>query len=385
MPHAAQTLKAHADMAYFSDEQLFPVWREPRSIWERTGLSTRQQRRLDISLMLLLLVLSTGWIYTAVTAIRRGEAPGIARQIGSGGSPLAAGGPVDASFTLDALVGQLVDWDEIRGESGQLQVVFQNEGDTLALPATVPEGVDVAFVTGADTVAASPGAQPPRQPGVWNVLLSMRDAVQQVPNLNVVRLVSAGSMQNGRIGEYRIGSWPSGEGAYAPPRGFVQVTQENMNTYVSTHFQLKDFLTKGQEGVWPKYVALSSRLLDKLELTLQELERRGHAVEDVFVVSGFRTPVYNSSGGNTQGRGALSRHMYGDASDIAIDNDGDGCMDDLTGDGRATVADARVIVEAAEQVERDYPHLIGGIGTYAPTGAHCGMVHIDTRGNRARW
>jgi uncharacterized protein YcbK (DUF882 family) len=373
-------------MAYSSDEQLFPISREPRSFWERTGLSAGQQKMLDISLVLLFCAFTAGWIYTAIDAVRRGEAPGIARQIGSGGSPLAAGGPVDATFAINALVEQLVDWEELRGVSGELQVLFQNEGDTLALPAALPQGVDVSFTTGRDTVASATATRPPPQPGVWNVLLRMRDAVRQVPNLNIVTLVSSGSIQNGRIDDYRIGSWPAGEGAYAPPRGFVQVTQENMNTYVSTHFQLKDFLTKGQEGVWPKYVALSPRLLDKLELTLQELERRGHPVENVFVVSGFRTPIYNSSGGNTQGRGALSRHMYGDASDIAIDNDNDGCMDDLTGDGRATVADARVIVEAAEQVERDYPHLIGGIGIYAPVpGSHCGMVHIDTRGNRARW
>jgi uncharacterized protein YcbK (DUF882 family) len=159
-----------------------------------------------------------------------------------------------------------------------------------------------------------------------------------------------------------------------------------MATHVSTHFQLQDFLTKGQEGVWPKYVALSTRLLDKLELTLQELERNGHPVEDVFVISGFRTPWYNASGGNTQGRGALSRHMYGDAADIAIDNNGDRCMDDLNGDGRADVRDARIIADAAEAVERTHPHLIGGIGIYRPEpGSHCGMVHIDTRGNRARW
>src|SRR5690606_6990444 len=200
-------------------------------------------------------------------------------------------------------------------------------------------------------------------------------AVRAIPGLSVVTLVPSTELRRGRIGSYRIGEWPAGEGAYAPPVGFVRVTPENMETYVSTHFQLKDFLTKGQEGVWPKYVALSPSLLDKLELTLQELERRGHPVENVFVVSGFRTPWYNASGGNTQGRGALSRHMYGDAADIAIDNDRDGCMDDLTGDGRATVADARVIVEAAEQVERDHPHLVGGIGVYAPVrGSHCGMV-----------
>ena len=60
-------------------------------------------------------------------------------------------------------------------------------------------------------------------------------------------------------------------------------------------------------------------------------------------------------------------------------------MDDLSGDGRVTVADARVIAAAAETVEREHPNLIGGIGIYAPTGAHAGFVHLDTRGYRARW
>jgi uncharacterized protein YcbK (DUF882 family) len=111
----------------------------------------------------------------------------------------------------------------------------------------------------------------------------------------------------------------------------------------------------------------------------------GHPVENVFVVSGFRTPNYNAHGGDTQGRGALSRHMYGDAADLAIDNDHDGRMDDLNGDGKVDVRDARIVAEAAERVERKYPNLVGGIGVYKPTGAHSGMVHIDVRGWRARW
>lgn len=165
----------------------------------------------------------------------------------------------------------------------------------------------------------------------------------------------------------------------------MKVTRENMNLWVSEHIQLKDFLTKGQTEVWPKYVALQPKVLDKVELTLQELEKMGHPVKNIFVVSAFRTPDYNAGGGNTAGRGALSRHMYGDAVDFCIDNDGDGRMDDLNGDGRVTVADGRVIGEAAERVEKAHPEMIGGIGIYTPTGAHSGFVHLDTRGFRARW
>jgi len=373
-------------MSHDLDDQLFPVRRPPESFWERTGLTHRQRQVLDGSLALLLMLFTVGWIYSAVDAIRRGEAPTVTREIAARGAPFGSGSAPDAAFALDALVQQLVDWEEIRGESGELQVLFQEPGDSIVLPDSVASQVEIEYVPPDGGAAGTPGATEPSQDGVWNLLLRVGNAVRQVPRLNVVTLTPASALTGGRIGEYRVGEWPSGEGAYAPPRGFVQVTPATMDTYVSTHFQLKDFLTKGQEGVWPKYVVLSPRLLDKLELTLQELERRGHPVEDVFVVSGFRTPIYNQTGGDTRGRGALSRHMYGDAADIAIDNDGDGCMDDLTGDGRVDVEDARVIVEAAEQVERDHPQLIGGIGIYAPVrGSHCGMVHIDTRGTRARW
>ena len=162
--------------------------------------------------------------------------------------------------------------------------------------------------------------------------------------------------------------------------------REHVDLPITDHLVLGDFLTKGQEDVWPKYVVISPRILDKLELTFQELERRGHPVEDVGIISGFRTPSYNAHGGNTAGRGSLSRHMYGDAMDFYIDNDGDGAMDDLNGDGRVDRGDAEVIAAAGDAVEASYPQYVGGIGIYSPNpGAHSGFVHIDTRGYRARW
>ena len=111
----------------------------------------------------------------------------------------------------------------------------------------------------------------------------------------------------------------------------------------------------------------------------------GHPVENVGVISGFRTPQYNAHGGNTSGRGNFSRHMYGDAMDFYIDNDGDGRMDDLNQDGQVDIEDARIVGEAAERVEEQYPEYVGGIGVYDPTGAHSGFVHVDVRGYRARW
>jgi uncharacterized protein YcbK (DUF882 family) len=244
--------------------------------------------------------------------------------------------------------------------------------------------------TGGTAGSALAGGEAPANPGVWNVVLKMADALRPAGDIAVMTLVPLSAKQGGRIGTYRIGSWPFERGGapksiYEPPPGLVKVTPENMNMWVSEHIQLRDFLTKGQEGVWPKYVAMQPRELDKVELTIQELKRMGHPVKNIFVVSGFRTPIYNVEGGDPTGRASLSRHMYGDAMDIVVDNDNNGRMDDLNGDGRVTVADARVIGEAADRVERAHPELVGGIGIYAPTGAHSGFVHIDTRGYRARW
>jgi uncharacterized protein YcbK (DUF882 family) len=196
------------------------------------------------------------------------------------------------------------------------------------------------------------------------------------------------------VGEYLVGEWPSRSERpanlrtekYDAPAGLIAVTPQNRDLQVSEHLTLGDFLTKGQEDVWPKYVAITPEVLDKVELTIQQLEAMGHPVENIGVISGFRTPYYNAHGGSTSGRGSVSRHMYGDALDFYIDNDRDGRMDDLSGDGSVGIQDARIIAEAADQVEREYPEYVGGIGTYSPNpGAHSGFVHVDARGYRARW
>jgi uncharacterized protein YcbK (DUF882 family) len=102
------------------------------------------------------------------------------------------------------------------------------------------------------------------------------------------------------------------------------------------------------------------------------------------VMSGFRTPWYNRHGGHVGGRAELSRHMYGDAADVYIDN-GNGRMADLNHDGRVDSRDARVILRAVEEVEKEHPELSGGVGVYRSTRSHGPFAHIDVRGWRARW
>ncbi len=282
---------------------------------------------------------------------------------------------------------------QVGGLSGAVRVEILEPGERLELPegAAVPEGGELVLQpAGGDTAGAVPAGEAPRGAGIWNLALRMRNAVRQTSSVNVITMVPLSAKREGRIGTYRIGSWPYEQGdapkpVYRPPAGLIEVTPENMDLQLTQRLQLKDFLTKGQADVWPKYVAVDPRILDKLELVFQELEAMGHPVENIFAVSGFRTPDYNVGGGNPAGRGALSRHMYGDAMDVAIDNNDDGLMDDLTGDGQVTMADLRIVRDAVDRVERKHPHLIGGVGLYRPTGGHRGMVHIDARGFRARW
>jgi uncharacterized protein YcbK (DUF882 family) len=253
----------------------------------------------------------------------------------------------------------------LAGISGKLLAVFSLPGDAPALAVA------------GDTAKA----------GVYR-LAGAATAVLSNASLIVMRPFSA--KMNGRIGSYRLGSWPY-EGltprspSYASPKGFIEVTPENFGTRVSEHFTVGEFLTKDQREVWPKYLVLDRRLLDKLELTISELNRMGYPVKDLSIMSGFRTPVYNERGVGAGGRSAVSRHQYGDASDVYPDDDQDGRLDDLNRDGRVDLKDARILASAAEAVERKNPQLVGGIGIYPATSTHGPFVHIDARGTRARW
>jgi uncharacterized protein YcbK (DUF882 family) len=229
------------------------------------------------------------------------------------------------------------------------------------------------------------------EPGIMRAAVTISDFLKPITDFAFITPRPASDKRKGKIGLYYLGNWPTerstkgGKVNYAPPEGFIEVTPANENTKLSEHFRLRDFLTHDQRSVWPKYVAVNLQLIDKLELVLQDLKAHGVDPKGVRVMSGFRTPQYNASGGDPRGRATLSRHMYGDAADIYIDHSGTGWMSDLNHDGRVNIKDARVILAAVDRVERAHPSLVGGAGVYAGTSAHGPFIHIDTRGYPARW
>lgn len=259
---------------------------------------------------------------------------------------------------------------DVLGSSGNLRAL-------IGTPATLAETPSLQSILSGMELAAA---------GVYPLGMRAPDG----DSLVVVALESFDEIQGARLNGYRVGRWPSSglaarDARYARPPGFIAVTKENRATSVSKRFRLHDFLTHDQQDVWPKVLVLRPTLLDKLELIGNELERQG-LPSRLHVMSGFRTPQYNEQGvGAKGGRASQSRHMYGDAADVFVDANEDGMMDDLDGDGKTTIRDARVLFAVAESVEAQHPDLVGGLSAYPANSAHGPFVHVDTRGKRARW
>ena len=289
-------------------------------------------------------------------------------RIASATAPGTRPSPAAAAYTVVDPV-RPVTPDSLFGRSGKLRFRLFSSSHLFSLPI-----LDRLFGNGVV----------PDRPGVFHAA----EDIMGRP-FAFISLIPFAAKDGGAVGDYRVGYWPgerrrTRSQAYENPEGFIEVTAENQDTYVSEHFRLRDFLTKDQHDVWPKYLVLRIDLLDKLELVISELEEQGIPVERMVVMSGFRTPQYNARGVG-KGRVKDSRHQFGDAADVFVDNDGNGRMDDLNRDGRIDTRDVSVIAAAVDRVERKHPDLAGGVGRYRATRAHGPFAHIDVRGHRARW
>lgn len=206
-------------------------------------------------------------------------------------------------------------------------------------------------------------------------------------SLNVFVMVPAEQVQGGRLKYYHIGPYPDesevkNKDVYVEPEGFIEVTQKNQELLLSPHFKLKEFTSKQRSG-YPKFVYLRPSLLLKLEMLRREMNMNDINVSNMVIMSGYRTPQYNRAIGNVK----FSRHVYGDAADIFVDNDGNYRMDDLNNDGIVNIKDADVMASMIAELNKrsEYKGLIGGLGVYGPKPHRGPFIHIDTRGIKARW
>jgi len=102
---------------------------------------------------------------------------------------------------------------------------------------------------------------------------------------------------------------PAGE---RPPQGFLEITPADVDLPITKHLRVGDFLNHDQQGVWPTYAAVNPKLLDKLELVIQEIARwhgdKAVANIEIDVHSGFRAPEHNRK---IRRAARDSQHQYG--------------------------------------------------------------------------
>ncbi|WP_353266625.1 D-Ala-D-Ala carboxypeptidase family metallohydrolase [Gemmatimonas sp.] len=279
----------------------------------------------------------------------------------------------------------------LKGSSGEVRMHFVRAGERVAFPLEIRgvsgtlglryqwvqvgsgESVDVMRPLEGDTLLA------PLTPGFYELSIIGNGVTQRIdePRLAVILPfeLKLGSTLNGyQIGRYP-GEWSRDEQAERPS-GFAEVREEHLDLPLTKHLKVRDFITHDRQTIWPKYVAVDPRVLDKIELVLRELARRRGEEQASFTLevhSGFRTPLHNAG---VEGSARDSRHLYGDAADVAIDADGD---------GQLTLFDAYRVEQAVDWVERLHPELAGGLGVYSSRRFATPYCHIDARGERKRW
>jgi hypothetical protein len=304
----------------------------------------------------------------------------------------------DTRFAVFVVAGQELN---IQSEAGGLAQQWEGDGEFV-----LKNSAQGAIGASGSTLTW----RAPKTPG--SAVLVMKTAGAngwtEAARVNVQVMAPMNQLANGVIDGYRIGRYPSPTSktdvTYVPPQGFLKVGRTSEKTPISPRFFLEDFMCK-QAAKGAKYVALQQRLLPFLEAIAARVEQEGFVARNganvqrashdhdhdhgtaegrsITIMSGYRTPAYNASLGTAD----LSRHQYGDASDIIIDSNGDGRMDDLNRDGRVNGRDAYTLAAWIEQIwERpEFKDRPGGLGVYNGTDSHGPFVHVDLRGKRARW
>ncbi len=276
------------------------------------------------------------------------------------------------------------------GESGGVLFKFALPSQSIQYPLDVhgdPTSLQYSWVRVGETMPVDSArelsgadVQVPSKPGFYRLSLVRGDKSRIVEGLTVAVLVPFKEKEGAMLNGYRIGTYLAENlsGSQEPPEGFLEIRPSDSALAISKHLRVGDFLNHDNQETWPRYAAVSPRLLDKLELVITELARwHGGTPDDVKlsldVHSGFRAPDHNR-----QIRRAArdSQHQYGDAADVAID---------ANGDGRYSAVDSRMVGLAVEIVELKHPDLVGGLGIYTSGHTRTTYVHIDARGKRARW
>jgi uncharacterized protein YcbK (DUF882 family) len=275
------------------------------------------------------------------------------------------------------------------GASGGVLLRFAMPGQEVEYPLDVhgdPTALHYEWVRLGETIGSEPArvllganVRAPVKAGFYRLALVRDNQHRIVDGLTLAVLVPFKEKEGAMLNGYRIGTYLAEKiaGNQDPPEGFLEINEHDVDLPISKHLRVGDFLSHDSQQTWPRYAAVSPRLLDKLELVIAEITR-WHGSETpvslaLDVHSGFRAPAHN---GHIARAARDSEHQYGDAADVVMD---------ANGDGKYTALDSRLVGLAVEIVELKHPELVGGLGIYTSGHSRTTYVHIDARGTRARW
>ncbi len=230
---------------------------------------------------------------------------------------------------------------------------------------------------------------PPYKPGRYPVTITSHYKGRKLEaTIQIFSLVPFNRIKNGRLEGFEIGTYPDprekrNSPYYQYPRGFIRVVKDDVNVHITENYRLGEFLPHAYRR-WPKFVLVDEKLALKLEIVTNEFRARGLMKKRFKFLSAFRPPARNKKSGQSE----FSRHQYGCAVDMFVDDSGKGdWMDDLSFDGRVNLLDALVMYRIIDEMEGkgDLKGLEGGLGAYPPRRSHGPFVHMDVRGGPARW
>ena len=106
------------------------------------------------------------------------------------------------------------------------------------------------------------------------------------------------------------------------------------------------------------------------------------------LVSGDSETSFTCPDGSTAGAVSCGTITFADPVSYLVEAGGNHVvMADLNGDGRHDQRDSKFLAQLVEKMTSKPANkkLSGGLGVYRPNKAHGPFVHVDTRGQEARW
>ena len=240
-----------------------------------------------------------------------------------------------------------------------------------------------------------------------NLLFRGKGTIRFLVPLHVAEIV------DGKVNGFNVGKYPnlyksrsttiSAERirahakTYLPPTLWYRVDETTKDLVIAWNYRLGEFDLdqRYRPSPYPHYIALDPNILRKLNDLKTRMNADGFSFDKFDILYGFRSPGYNRSehvkDGETSLKSAFSLHIYGKAADILIDLNRDLVMDDLNGDGKADIQDARVILRYVDELDHRYlldgSPLVGGAGVYPHHDfwergdvAQSPYIHVDVRG-----